>query len=267
MNDMTIPPGSSQEPSGKKTIQLTRTSISPSSHSRPVLRKSIEVASDQAQKVFERTFSRMAYSCFSIEVILQIIGEESSVDKALSTISKLIRNTEDLIDKQIAQITELNKKHDLDENSGYSNPAIYHADITSPLAMQYVKLLLKFDHMIKMIDVLWMNGYLESRQRAKALHDWRNSINRLSSRIISIEKNARIAAHRRGKQEEVDQTVPTRVDENDVAASLNEARNPQDSIEDAGALPQVEDQPEPSDKRKPRGKPDSEDDLTEPVLV
>ncbi len=263
MNDMTIPPGSIPEPSGKKTIQLTRTSVMPSSYSRPILRRSIEVASDHAQKMFERTFSRTSYSCFSIEVILQIIGEEKLVDKALLTISKLIKNSEDLIDKQIDQITELNKKHELDENSGYSNPAIYHADITSPLAMQYAKLLLKFDHMVKMIDVLWMNGFLESRQRTKALHDWRNNISRLSSRIISIEKNARIDAHKRGKQEEVDKTAPARADENDAAASLNEAMNPQDGIDDA--LPGASES-SPGDLRK-KGDPDSEDDLTEPVPV
>ncbi|WP_286789099.1 MULTISPECIES: hypothetical protein [unclassified Pseudomonas] len=266
MNDMTLPPPDDPKKPGK-AINLTRSSVTPSSHSRPVMRKTFPLASDQAQKVCERTFSRTAYSMFSIEVILQIIGEEKSVDKARESIGKLIRNTEDQIDKQIAQITEVNKEHDLDENSAYSNPATYNVDITSPLAMQYAKVLLKFDHMVKMIDDLWMNGYLESRQRSKALHDWRNSISRLSSRIISIEKQARIAAHRRGKQEEVDQTAPTRVDEYDVAASLNEAMNPQDSIEDADALPQVEDQPEPSDKRKPKGKSDSEDDLTEPVPV
>lgn len=201
----------------KKVVDLARPTVSVNSHSRPVVRKSIELATAQSQRICERTFSRTVYSFFSIEVILQIIGEEEAVDKARENIGKLIQNCESTIDTQIAQLDEVIATHQLEQNSGYSNPATYHVEITSPLAMQYGRLLLKLDHMLKLIDTLWMNGYLQSRQRTRAMYDWSSNFRRLSSRIISIEKIARIQAHTRGKQAEVDAMAPNRPDIEEAA--------------------------------------------------
>ena len=217
----------------RKVVDLARPTVNVNSHSRPVVRKSIELATSQAQRICERTFSRTVYSFFSIEVILQIIGEETSVDKARENIGKLIQNCKSTIDTQIAQLDELIATHQLEHNSGYSNPATYNVEMTSPLAMQYGRLLLKLDHMLKLIDTLWMSGYLQSRQRTRAMYDWSSNFTRLSSRIISIEKIARIQAHTRGKQAEVEALAPNRpdiegaTDEDDSVAAPTQGASPE----------------------------------------
>lgn len=214
-----------------------------SPYSRPVQFREVELFSMQAQRLAERALDKVAYSLFSLEVILQIIGQREMVDEVEKMISDEIASAdEELLSERerlkklqhAAGITSENTPH-------YTNPANLTLEITSPLIMNFVKLLKKLDVVMVHIDTLWMNGELSNQQRVNANHKWHQRLQRLSSRIITFETRARKQANRLGKEQEVAKEAPKQVgadkadeegDTGDEATSESNATERDDAEDD-----------------------------------
>ncbi|EOW3238702.1 hypothetical protein ACOV3A_004568 [Citrobacter freundii] len=73
---------------------------------------------------------------------------------------------------------------------------------------QFAHLIRKLDTLMGIVDTLWLNTVLTSKQRTDATYQWQQRLIKLAGRIIGIEKRARISAHSKGKEGEVAEAAP-----------------------------------------------------------
>ena len=188
-------------------------------YSRPVFKQVLKVNSLQAQRVMERSFERVSNSLFSIDVILRIIGEQDEIDQVETVILEHIAKVSEDLDKATAQLNKLMEDNGIDMMPGYTNPTEYTIEINSPQVAQFAHLIRKLDTLMGIVDTLWLNTVLTSKQRTDATYQWQQRLIKLAGRIIGIEKRARISAHTKGKEGEVAQAAPESVTgDNELAA-------------------------------------------------
>ncbi len=191
--------------------------------SRPAFRRTLKLNSLQAQKVINRSFNRVSNSLYSIDVILQIIGERDQVDQAEADISALFEKISDDLLIDIAQARELIATNGIDEMPEYTDPKEYPIEITSPQIAEFARLLSQLDELMLLVDTLWLNAAFTNRQRKNANYDWQQRLVKLAGRIIGLEKRARIAAYNKGKKDEVDLIAPEiETEDAEIAAASEE---------------------------------------------
>ncbi|MEK9497175.1 hypothetical protein V2H77_12055 [Photorhabdus sp. P32] len=202
----------------KEAQAAVDTSNERSHYSRPVFKQVLKVNSLQAQRVMERSFERVSNSLFSIEVILRIIGEQNEIDQVESIILEHISKVSEDLDKATIQLQKLMEDNGIDMMPGYTNPSEYAIEINSPQVAQFAHQIRKLDNLMGIVDTLWLNTVLTSKQRTDATYQWQQRLIKLAGRIIGIEKRARISAHTRGKESEVAEAVPeTKTDDKEIA--------------------------------------------------
>lgn len=177
-------------------------------HSRPVFKQVITMNSLQAQRVMERSFVPVSRSLFSIEVILRIIGEQEEIDAVESVIHGHFERVATDLDQAASQLKKLMEDNGIEAVPAYTNPNEYEIEIISPQLAQFARLIQKLDLLMGLIDTLWLNAILSNKQRTDATYQWQQRLIKLAGRIIGLEKRARIAAHSKGKQTEVDEAAP-----------------------------------------------------------
>lgn len=187
---------------------VTETQNNRTPYSRPIFKQLLKVNSLQAQRVIERSFDRVSNALFSIEVILRIIGEQEEIDQVESLILGHISKVSEDLDKATSQLNKLMQDNGIDMMPGYTNPNEYTIEINSPQVAQFAHLIRKLDTLMGIIDTLWLNTVLTSKQRTDATYQWQQRLIKLAGRIIGIEKRARISAHSKGKEGEVAQAAP-----------------------------------------------------------
>ncbi|MGM8631968.1 hypothetical protein ACS6JE_19865 [Enterobacter hormaechei subsp. steigerwaltii] len=154
-------------------------------YSRPVFKQVLKVNSLQAQRVMERSFERVSNSLFSIDVILRIIGEQEEIDQVETVILEHISKVSEDLDKATAQLNKLMEDNGIDMMPGYTNPNEYTIEINSPQVAQFAHLIRKLDTLMGIVDTLWLNTVLTSKQRTDATYQWQQRLIKLAGRMAS----------------------------------------------------------------------------------
>lgn len=192
-------------------------------YSRPVFKQSLKVNSLQAQRVKERSFERVTNSLFSIDVILRVIGEQEEIDQVETVILEHMSKVSEDLDRATEQMVKLMEDNGIDAMPGYTNPKEYTIEINSPQVAQFAHLIRKLDKLMSLVDTLWLNTILTSKQRTDATYQWQQRLIKLAGRIIGIEKRARISAHSKGKASEVAEVAPE-TDTSDIELSEHDEK-------------------------------------------
>lgn len=200
--------------------------------SRPVFRQKVLINSLQAQRVMDRSFSRVANALFSLDVILRIIGDPKEVDQVEGVIQGHIERVAEDLKKATEQLQLAMDSNGIEATPGYSRPTEYPIEITSPQVAQFARLVRELDTLMSLVDTLWLNSVLTGQQRADATYEWQQRLIKLAGRIIGMERRARISAHSKGKSDEVNEAAP---EQETVDPELSEAAA-EDTEDDAVEL-------------------------------
>lgn len=171
--------------SDSSSVETENTNINRAQYSRPVFHTVLKINSLQAQRVMKRSFSRVAYSLFSMDVVLRIITDQEVVDQLESMIQEFMTETSLELDRAAEHLEALKKCHGIEAMPSYSNPIEYPIEITSPQVAQFAHLVSKLDNLVGIIDTLWLNMVLTSKQRKDEVYQWQQCLNKLASSIIS----------------------------------------------------------------------------------
>lgn len=174
----------------------------------PVYKQDLKLASLQAQRVMNRSFTAAAGSLFRIDVILRIIGQEEHIDEVEDMIRSMIKELEDELNNEIARADEILKQNDIKRMPEYTHPRQFEIEIRSPQIANFARLVAALDTLMIRIDALWINGLVSNKQRARATHQWQQRLIGLAGRLIGYEKRARIAARQAGKESELETLAP-----------------------------------------------------------
>lgn len=177
-------------------------------HSQPYFEQVLSLSTKQAHRVMERSFRALSGSLFRCEVILRIIGQEEKIDE----LEAYIKTTLEAAEKDIAD--ELERAEAVCEQNGVTTPATYTLvrdftiQIKSPLIARYARVVVQLDRLCQMLDMLWLNDLITSKERAHTTFAWQQRIVKAAWTIVRVERKARAEAHAKGHGETVEQHAP-----------------------------------------------------------
>lgn len=194
-----------QEKTNALVINPPRSKIS-----QPVLHRAILLHTMQAQRVADRSLDRVSYGLFSIELILQIIGQREDIDEVEESISTRVGTIHTDMTDELSRLEEVQKAHGLepDDCPVYTSEATREVYITSPLTMQFMELIGLLDKIVIHLDMLWLNGKATNRAHVNSTFEWQQRLNKLATFIISLETRSRKRAQEVGKSEQVKSVAP-----------------------------------------------------------
>ena len=215
---------------------MTQTNTVNSPHSRAIIQRTVEFNSLQAQKVMHRSFEKLKQSLFSLSVILRIISDnETEIEKIDAYIDEQFVSAEEDLATEQARLRKILEDNGIEDLAGYSKPETYKIELDSPRANTFVRLIAQLDNLMLLIDTAWLCGEFDDKQKKNATFQWQQRLIKLAGRIIALEKRARVAATKKGKDEEVQAKAPVDTSEtdSDVAAAAEEADVDMPQLEEA----------------------------------
>lgn len=199
-------------------------------HSQPYFEQALSLSTKQAHRVMERSFRALSGSLFRSEVILRIIGQEDKIDE----LETFIKTTLEAAEKDIT--AELERAEAICEQNGVSTPATYtmirtfSIQIKSPLIARYARVVVQLDRLIQMLDMLWLNDLISSKDRANTTFAWQQRIVRTAWAIVRVERKARAEAHAKGHGDTVEQEAPL-ADHEEETSLLREESSEEETVE------------------------------------
>lgn len=172
-------------------------------HSNPILQRKIRLKTNHAQRVHHRGFGRTSNSLHRVDVVLQIISDQKSVDEVEQIIDELFDQYLTDIGQEQARLASLLESNGITGEPEYTNPLDVSVEISSPQVSRLVRVLEQFENLVVAIDTLWLYGVFNNKQRKDSIYEWQRRSLRLGNRIVDIEKRAQRAAHNSGQDEEV----------------------------------------------------------------
>ncbi|MFC1337401.1 MAG: hypothetical protein G8D89_16455 [gamma proteobacterium symbiont of Clathrolucina costata] len=214
---------------------MSQTNIN-SPYSRAIISRKVAFNSLQAQRVMHRSFEKLKQSLFSLSVILRIISDnETEIEKIDAYIDEQFAAVETDIAAEQARLKKVLADNGIEDLANYSKPESYEVEIDSPRANTFLRLNSQLDNLMLLIDTAWLCGEFDDKQKKNATFQWQQRLIKLAGRIIALEKRARVAATKKGKDEEVQTHAPVDTSETDaeVAAAAAEADAEMPELEEA----------------------------------
>jgi hypothetical protein len=215
---------------------MTNTNNINSPYSRAIINRTIEINSLQAQRVMHRSFEKLKQSLFSLSVILRIISEdESEIETIDAYIDEHFVSVEKDLATEQARLKQVLDDNGIEDLACYSKPETYKIELDSPRASTFLRLVIQLDKLMLLIDTAWLCGEFDDKQKKNATFQWQQRLIKLAGRIIVLEKRARSAATKKGKDDEVMAQAPvdTTVTDSEVAAAAEEAEAEMPELEQA----------------------------------
>lgn len=215
---------------------MSKSNTVSSPYSRAIIQRSIEFNSLQAQRVMHRSFEKLKQSLFSLSVILRIISDnETEIEKIDAYIDDQFISVEEELATEQSRLRKVLEDNGIEDLAGYSKPEQYNIDLDSPRANTFLRLIAQLDNLMLLIDTAWLCGEFDDKQKKNATFQWQQRLIKLAARIIALEKRARMAASKKGKDDEVQAQAPMDTSETDseVAAAVEEADADMPVLEEA----------------------------------
>jgi len=176
-----------------------------------IIKQKLTLNSIQAQRVVQRSLKHISQALFSLDVILRVVGDAEDIDQVENIIQELIDKVVHDMSLTRAQVTQQLKENGITDAIEYSAPQEYVVEITTPQTSQFVHLIRELDTLTGQVEALWLSGAFTSKQREQATFHWQQRLIKLAGRIIGIQKRAKSAAYKKGKQQEVDSQIGEKV--------------------------------------------------------
>ncbi|RYY74431.1 MAG: DUF1845 domain-containing protein [Gammaproteobacteria bacterium] len=190
--------------------------------SRAVMYRPITLLSLHAQRVIWRQFLGLRRSLFSISVILPLVFQDDhesieAVEKSIETRFSEARKT---LTTSKQQLQETLKSDGINNVFDFNNKLELNVAIDTPLASQFVDLVLLLDELVQYIETVWLSGNIDNKHRNIEVNKWEKTLMRLSVTLIQHERRVKNAAKQKGIATEVGDELEG--SSNEVADSVPE---------------------------------------------
>lgn len=165
----------------------------------PVIVMDLELRSQEAQRLYNRTFEATNTSLLWLDVVLDKVsqqslslGDEEEVrfSQVLVMIEERLDEYAQRLDEELDRLINLRESHGLTLNIGHKNTLLVSAEVNSGLAMKYLNLFPKMDDVMEEVFILHFGGVLNRNQRKEAANTYRREIHQLSRFIIDCNTRA-----------------------------------------------------------------------------
>jgi len=227
------------------------------------MRRTIEVRSQHAQYITQRSFRETIRALYAINVVLLLIGNEDEADKVHRMIAAQIAEVSDALRREQERLQALADDNGGVETPAYTNPKTLNLNVSTPQMGQFLGLVEQLDDLLVLCDGLWFAQIITNRDKKRITHDFRRKVYAQAREIIALNAHARKAIREQGRQEEMDQADAERDASELVSGSAVEDADSQDAENDADEAREA-DLDEPDDQASTTSANDGEDAEPEP---
>ncbi|KLV03503.1 hypothetical protein ABT56_18895 [Photobacterium aquae] len=176
-------------------------------YSKPYLLHDLTVYTDGAIRLTNFYVPKVLNSLFQLDVVLYYIANEEMAKKANEKANELLDRETDRVMKLLDGANDMVKKKSLTDNIEYSMSFAKKYKLQTPLAGKFIKLIQSVDQFNRALDVMWLNGELDSQSRVKRLKRLNASLLNLSGTLYNIGINALKVAQEQGHGEDIESTL------------------------------------------------------------
>ena len=132
--------------------------------SNPEINVSYKLNTQEVIRLQQRHYNNISRSLFNLSINsshLERLGQKGAVERTKEAVGNILAAPEKEVDAGITALTSALAKASQDgqvEEISYTAPREYDIKIRTPDAMRVVTLLRKLDHLITLIDRLWLNN-------------------------------------------------------------------------------------------------------------
>lgn len=172
--------------SGTKPRKSTHVSVS-----RPVLQKEVTLQTLEAKRVFRRTFSYAAINLYAIDVLTNVMLGMEEHRKAATTVDEWMTAVKNSLAREAERVAVLYEQLDVRETVAYTNPEVFMAEISTPLATRYLHMIVQLDDLIQRVHVLCLIEAIDNLGTQQRTYEWQQQLIRLAGRIRSFASGLR----------------------------------------------------------------------------
>jgi hypothetical protein len=170
--------------------------------SMPKMERAVTLHTLQAQKVYNRGFVRGVAALYRADVLIRIIGSEEQAEQTDMLIESMLSKLDAELKRSHEAFSEKLDALGITDVPAYTAPAEHTVDITSPNVGRYLSLIELFDHCMRRMDALWLNGVYSNKEHNDFGYKLQNQLSGVGMRIVGIERKARESVRREGKEDE-----------------------------------------------------------------
>ncbi|GMQ49664.1 hypothetical protein [Vibrio sp. 10N] len=207
-------------------------------YSRPNIERQLVVNSQSSIDACENFVNRTMSSLYALDVILYYIADGQVAEAANDEVKRIFDAKHDVFDQDVLKLSERVEACEADE-AKYTEEFSRNYKIYSPLCASYLKLIMKFERCINLIDSLWFAGEVTSKSRTTQVMKLGRHLRNLSSQINNISRRAMEIARNEGKESEVTEAVKEIGAEEALAEAVIESKKNAKTVEKAEAEEEI----------------------------
>lgn len=171
-----------QQPKEKTLLKHTGSS-------RAVLTKRVVLHSSPAQRILERSFETVSNRLYDISVMIPLLTNDEIAEKVEQITISAFEEVESTIENKIAQLEELMNQNEIEANIQFTSSKTYSCELTTRYAARYLRLVLRYQDLVTMLEALWLNEFLDNTQRNRGIFSYQRRVGKLMGKLIHIDNN------------------------------------------------------------------------------
>lgn len=230
------------------------------SASRPVLELDVKILSQPARQVFDRTFRYAAINLYAIDRIATIVLGPDVYREAAATVNGWFDEYKQKLAEERTRVDTIREQMGLpkDQVTTYSNPQTYKAEISTPLAVKYLKLIEALDEFARLVDTLWLHGAFDDTHKVEVrIYSWKQRLIKISGHIRQLAQELRRRIKDKGivVPKEVSHLVASDAPRHDEEAGPEETEPM--AVADEGASPAAAEAPKTNQRQRAKANPET----------
>lgn len=183
-----------------------------------------------AQRIYNRTFAEVARNLYSLNVVARLISKnEQTVDELNAIVEQRFSEVEELVTAEIERIKVLRDESGIEAVPEYTDPKTFECDVSTPMALKYIKLLRNIDEIVVLLDSLWLTEEIDDKQKLRGEYLWQSRAIKLSNQFRDLYSRSR-SAQKRQRQEDAEANKQRKEEKDQSEDSGSESENPEDEI-------------------------------------
>lgn len=169
--------------------------------SHPCRPRDITLKSVFSQRLLGMNFYRAQIAVYTISVIMPIMASQADASAVEDILNDKLGKIRSDLDVEIGRLRKVCEDNAIDtEGMRYTDAIDEQVPIYTPEANAFLNLLLQFDVLAQLADILWMSTQWRQDQRNRCIHEWRSRLVNFAREINTLQIRGRMAIRRRDSE-------------------------------------------------------------------
>ena len=157
----------------------------------PELTRSITLKTAYAQRVYRRTFERLKADLYVLTVRLHANGLEDAAKVLENQCEEEFTKIGSDLNREIERVDVLMSDAGVQGEASYERSETYQAKFSTPLANEFLNLLVRMDSLLARYDVLWLMKTISTHARVDNSINWQRRLTKAANSLRARGNQAR----------------------------------------------------------------------------